>query len=77
MGKSLPIFDLKFETCNSLFALRFIPRSKLIIKDMIASLSSGVKFNILLGPGRIWGKSVLEQGRTGDFLKVIKIGKIF
>ena len=44
---------------------------------MIASLSSGVKFNILLGPGRIWGKSVLEQGRIGDCLKVVEIGKIF
>ena len=51
--------------------------AKLIIKGMIASLSSGVKFNILLGPGRIWGKSLLEQGAIGDFLKVVGIGKIF
>ena len=44
---------------------------------MIPSLSSDVKFNILLGPGRIWGKSLLEQGHIGDFLKVVEIGKIF
>ena len=51
--------------------------AKLIIKGMIASLSSGVKFNILLDPDRIWWKSLLEQVAFGDCLNLVGIGKIF